>query len=59
MLKCMPETLSAAAGPLGEGPGRQLQPLGAKLTRLSLQQGCRSSTVTLGAAKVDCTCSIN
>ncbi len=47
-----------AAGPLGEEAGRQLQPLGAQLTRLSLQEGGEASRVTAGAAKVDCLCSI-
>jgi hypothetical protein len=43
------------AGPLGEEAGRQLQPLGAQLTRLSLQ-GAEASSATVGAAKVTCAC---
>jgi hypothetical protein len=45
-----------ATGPLGKEAGRQLQPLGAQLTRLSLQ-GAEASSATVGAAKVHRMCS--
>ena len=43
--------LYSAAGPLCEEAGRQLQPLGTQLTRLSLQ-GAHAPSATMGAAKV-------
>jgi hypothetical protein len=44
---------SLLQGLLGEEAAKQLQPLEAQLTRLSLPEGCNVSTVAARAAKVD------